>query len=492
MASEISRLFGCGAGYVQGRKKRYLCPLKKEMPISSGNEVRTRNILLLIILLNAFTNPFLGAAVNIALPRIGDEFSMNAISLSWVAMAFLLSSAVFLVPFGKVADMVGRKKIFLIGNAVITLSALLCVLSVSGSMLIAFRALQGLGSAMTFGTGIAIITSAFPARERGKAIGISVTAVYLGLSVAPFLGGILTGAFGWRSLFLVTIPVGLLVLLLTRLAIRDEWAEARDETFDYRGSAVYMTAISALMYGFSQLPDPAAIALTGAGLGGIIVFIRIELRTAFPVLDIRLFRSNRTFAFSNLAALINYAATFAITFLLSLYLQYIKGLSPAESGTLLVIQPLLMTVFASVSGRLSDRYDPRILSSAGMAVIVVGLVLLAGLSPATSGGYMMVSLAILGAGFGMFSSPNTNAVMSSVNRRYLGVASATVGTMRLTGQMMSMGIATLVIHVFVGKAPVTPANHDLFMKSVTTVFILFSILCFLGVFASLARGKKKS
>ncbi|MGV8092877.1 MAG: MFS transporter [Mangrovibacterium sp.] len=450
----------------------------------------SRNILLAIIILNSFTNPFLGAAVNIALPQIGHEFSMNAISLSWVAMSFLLSSAIFLVPFGKMADIIGRKKIFLYGNALITLSSLLCIFSFSGNMLIALRALQGIGSAMTFGTGIAIITSAFPAHERGKAIGISVTAVYLGLSVAPFLGGILTQTFGWRSLFIVTIPAGLLVIFLTWFTIKTEWAEARNEKFDYLGSVVYMLAISSLMYGFSRLPEPVAIVLTGTGVAGIIFFIWLELRTTYPVLNIHLFRSNRVFAYSNLAALINYAATFAITFLLSLYLQYIKDLNPRDAGIVLITQPLLMTVFASVSGRMSDKYDSRILSSAGMSIIVVGLVLLACLNEDTSNSYIIASLAILGTGFGLFSSPNTNAVMSSVEKRYLGVASATVGTMRLTGQMMSMGIATLIIHVFMGKASVTPDNHDLFMKSLTTVFILFSILCFLGVFASLARGKR--
>lgn len=449
----------------------------------------SRHILLLIIILNSFTNPFLGAAVNIALPQIGQEFGMNAISLSWVAMSFLLSSAVFLVPFGKVADITGRKKIFLYGNALITLSAVLCVFSTSGNMLIAFRAVQGIGSAMTFGTGIAIITSAFPVQERGKAIGISVTAVYLGLSVAPFLGGVLTQTFGWRSLFIVTIPAGLLVIFLTWFAIQAEWAEARNEKFDYRGSLVYMLALSSLMYGFSKLPDPTAIALTGAGIAGVIFFIRIELKTTWPVLNIQLFKNNRVFAWSNFAALINYAATFAITFLLSLYLQYIKALSPREAGIVLVTQPLLMTVFASVSGRMSDRYDSRILSSAGMGIIVVGLVLLSCLNEATPISFIVVSLAILGSGFGLFSSPNTNAVMSSVEKRYLGVASATIGTMRLTGQMMSMGIATMIIHVFIGKSQIMPANHHLFMSGVTTVFILFSVLCFLGVFASLARGK---
>jgi EmrB/QacA subfamily drug resistance transporter len=456
---------------------------------SAGNN---KNLILLLVILTSVVNPFLGAAVNIAIPSIAREFDMNAVSTGWIAMSFLLSSAVFMVPFGKVADIVGRKKIFLYGNLIVALSSLFCALSASGAMLIASRILQGMGSAMMFGTGMAIITSAFPASERGKAIGYTVSAVYLGLSVAPFLGGLLTEYFGWRSLFIITIPFGLIVFLVTVLAVKTEWAEARGEKFDYGGSAIYMVAISALMYGFSKLPGSTAIILTVLGLAGFLAFIYIELKLAYPVMNIHLFKNNRVFAFSNLAALINYAATFAITFILSLYLQYIKGLTPKEAGTLLVTQPLVMMVVASFSGRMSDRHDPRILSSTGMAVITVGLIFLSFLDDATVTMYIIGSLVILGTGFGLFSSPNTNSIMSAVEKKFLGVASATVGTMRLTGQMVSMGIATMVMNVFIGNAKIIPSNHYLFIHSTRVIFVLFSFLCFIGVFASLARGKKQS
>ncbi|MBN2214115.1 MAG: MFS transporter [Bacteroidales bacterium] len=450
-----------------------------------------KNVILLLVILTSVVNPFLGAAVNIAIPSIATEFGMNAVSTGWIAMAFLLSSAVFLVPFGKAADIVGRKKIFLYGNLIVALSSLLCALSSSGAMLIASRVIQGMGSAMMFGTGMAIITSAFPVSERGKAIGYTVSAVYLGLSVAPFLGGLLTEYLGWRSLFIITIPFGLTVALVTILAVKTEWAEARGEKFDYGGSVVYMVAIAVLMYGFSILPDRSGIILTIPGAAGIMIFIFIELRAAYPVMNIHLFKNNRVFAFSNLAALINYAATFAISFVLSLYLQYVKGSSPKEAGVILITQPLVMMVVASFSGRMSDRYDPRILSSLGMAIITGGLVFLSFLNDATTNGYIISSLVILGTGFGLFSSPNTNSIMSSVEKKFLGVASATVGTMRLTGQMVSMGIATMVFNVLIGNAKITAANHQLFIQSTKIIFILFSILCFLGVFASLARGKHK-
>ena len=450
-----------------------------------------KNIILLLVIVTSFINPFLGAAVNIALPKIAEEFSMSAITMSWVGMTFLLSSAVFLVPLGKIADMAGRKRIFLLGNIIVTIGSLLSAVSVSTAMLLTARVIQGLGGAMMFGTGMALVTSAFPPNERGKAIGINVSAVYLGLSAAPFLGGILTQYLGWRSLFYITIPFGILVIIMILIFLKKtEWADAKGEKFDYKGSLIYMVFMSLLMFGFTKLPDPMAITFTAVGLLGMVWFVMVELKTSFPVLNIQLFKGNRVFAFSNLAALINYAATFAIGFLLSLYLQYVKGLSPRDAGMLLIAQPLVMTLFASFSGRMSDKYNPNLLSSLGMGIIVVGLFLLTIIDATTSHGFIILCLVILGAGFGIFSSPNTNSIMSAVDKRYLGIASATVGTMRLTGQVLSMGIATLIIHLYIGKASHIPQHLTSFMQGLHVAFILFAILCTIGVFASLARNKK--
>ncbi len=390
---------------------------------------------------------------------------MGAVGMSWVAMAFLLSSAVFLVPLGKLADIKGRKKIFFIGNIIIVAGSLLCALSPTGAMLIIFRGLQGIGSAMVFGTGVAIITSVYPPGERGKAIGITVTSVYVGLSLAPFLGGILTQYLGWRSIFYLTIPFEVLVLWITWRYVKEEWADAKGERFDWPGSLIYLLSMSAFMYGFSRLPETPAIMLTVAGLLGLTAFVILEMRLVFPVFNISLFKANRRFALSNLAALINYATTFAITFLLSLYLQYILDLSPRDAGMILITQPVAMAIVASISGKLSDTYDPRILASAGMAIIVAGLIMLTFLGENTSLSFLLSILAIVGIGFGMFSSPNTNAIMGSVDKKYLGVASATVGTMRLTGQMMSMGIATLILHLHIGNQAISSANSAGFMGS---------------------------
>ncbi len=449
-----------------------------------------RSVLLFVIMISSFFNPFMGSAVNIALPSIGNELNMNAVSLSWIAMAFLLSSAIMLVPMGKLADIIGRRKILLWGNTFFVISTLLCSLSFSGTMLIVSRFLQGIGSSMMVGSAMAIIISAFPPEIRGKIIGLNTMAVYIGLSAAPWLGGILTEHLGWRSIFYTNAAAGTIVILGILFFVRAEWAEARNDRFDLKGSVIYVASMLALMYGFSNLPDKSAVILTVAGITGLVFFIIVEQRMQFPVLSIHLFSRNRIFAFSNLAALINYAATFGITFVLSLYLQNIKGLTPADAGMLLMTQPVVMAITASVSGRLSDRIDSQILSSIGMAVIVVGLIFLTFLKPDTVDLYLVAALFILGFGFGLFSAPNTNSVMSSVQRKFLGIAAATLGTMRATGQMVSMAIATMAINVFLGNTPINIGNTQPFMQSLKVIFLTFAVLCFFGVFASLARGKK--
>ena len=457
---------------------------------SNPNKQYNRGILLAVIMISSFFNPFMSAAVNIALPRISEEFSMNAVALSWIAMAFLLSSAVLLVPFGKLADILGRKRMLLTGNILFTIFTLGCALSVSGKMLIIARLLQGVGSAMIFSSGMALIISAFPPEKRGRIIGLNTSAVYIGLSAAPLLGGFLTQHFGWHSLFYINAVVGCLIIVGIVYGVKAEWAEAKNDPFDWKGSLVYMVAMTSLMYGFSKIPGRDGSILTVIGLAGLILFVLLELRVPVPVLNINLFRDNKIFAFSNLAALINYAATFAITFVLSLYLQKVKGLSPVEAGMLLVTQPVLMAIVASISGRMSDRIDSRILSSLGMGIISVGLILLIFLTTDTSRSYLIGTLALLGLGFGLFSSPNTNAVMSSVEKKFLGTASATLGTMRLTGMMFSMAIAAMSIHLFIGEAQINAATIPGFMNSVKAIFTVFTILCIAGVFASLARGKK--
>ena len=436
----------------------------------------------------SFLTAFTGSSVNIALPVVGHDFSMDAILLSWVPTSYLLAAAMFLVPIGRLADIHGRKRVFILGITVFTFASLLAGLAPTSAVLIVARALQGIGGAMISGTGVAILTSVFPVQERGRVLGINVAAVYLGLSLGPPLGGVLTQQLGWRSIFLMTLPLGLAVIVFVLWRLEGEWAEARGEAFDLIGSAIYAVALVALMYGFSQLPDLVGAALIALGLVGFLGFGFWELNSASPVLNLGLFRSNRTFTFSNLAALIHYAAVYAVSFLLSLYLQYLKGLSPQQAGLVLIFQPVVQFLFSPAAGRLSDRIEPRILASAGMVCTAIGLFLLVFLSPATPLWVIVANLILLGFGYALFSSPNMNAIMGSVQRKFYGVASGMLATMRLIGQMLSMGIATLLFALFLGPVEITPDLYPLFASSVRVAFVVFAVLCVMGVFASLARG----
>jgi len=456
------------------------------------HENATRRSALIIATLTSFMTPFMGSAVNIALPSIADEFEMGAVTLSWVATSFILASVVALVPFGRLADIYGRKRIFTYGIFSFTLSSLLAGFSTTGPLLILFRVFQGIGGAMIFSTGIAILTSVFPARERGRVIGINVAAVYLGLTLGPSLGGFLTTHLTWRSIFFVHIPSGVLIIWLIFTRLKEDWADAAGESFDFVGSLIYGAAVTILMLGISKLPTPMGIGITVAGLAGILAFVKWEGRTAQPVFEIGLFTANRTFALSNLAALVHYSATFAVTFLLSLYLQDVKGLSAQSAGLILIAQPFVMAVFSPFAGRLSDRIEPQVVASIGMSVTVIGLGLLSTVRAATSMGQVAGYLVLIGVGYALFSSPNTNAIMSSVERRYYGIASGAVGTMRQLGMMISMGIVTSIFAMLLGRVRISPETTASFIKGMGWAFMIFTVLCFAGIFASLGRGKIRS
>lgn len=445
--------------------------------------------ILLVTTLSSFLTPFMGSAVNVALPAIAKELSMTALSLSWVATSFILAAAIFLIPVGRLADIYGRRRFYLYGALIFTVASSFCIWSPSQFFLIAARAVQGIGGAMIFSTGTAMLILAYPPEERGKIIGINTAAVYIGLTVGPFIGGLLTQHLGWRYIFLFTAIWGLIIVLTVTNTIMDDGQESSGEGFDISGSLIYGIALFALMYGFSKLPSFNGGFLIGTGVFFLILFISQQLKSPYPLLDIHLFINNRVFAFSNLAALINYCATFAITFLLSLYLQHIKLLTPSQTGIILIAAPVVQALLSPVAGKLSDRFEPQTISSLGMALTVAGLVLLIFLGSSTSVEYILFCLILLGIGFALFSSPNVNATMSSVQKKYYGVASATLGTMRLTGQMFSMGITMIIFAVILGDQPISEANNFLLLKSTRLMFAILAVICCGGILASLARGK---
>jgi EmrB/QacA subfamily drug resistance transporter len=458
--------------------------------INVNQDASVKKYALITVTMASFLAPFMGSAVNLAIPSIGKDFNSSALLLGWVVTSYLLASAAFLLPCGRFADIIGRKKVFIVGVSVFTLASLLCGMAWSIQALIAFRVLQGLGGAMQFGTSMAILTSVYPPQERGKVLGINVATVYTGLSLGPVLGGIMNQHLGWHSIFYLNVGIGLLIILLVSLKLKGEWAGAKGESFDLGGSALYISGVIAFMYGISSFAaTPWAKYILALGLILLVLFIRYEIKLEQPILNIRLFSRSASFAFSNLAALINYSATFAVGFLLSLYLQVAVGFDSQTAGLILLSQPVIMALLSPFAGTLSDRVEPRVVASWGMGLTTAGLFVFSFLTMQTPLWLVIINLVLLGTGFALFSSPNSNAVMGSVEKRFYGVASSTLGTMRITGQAISMAIATLIVTLYLGSGGLSPDQAELLTKSIRVAFIIFTLTCFGGIFASLARGK---
>jgi EmrB/QacA subfamily drug resistance transporter len=455
------------------------------MPLPGKRE----RLILTLATMASFFVPYLTSSITVALPVIGREFSLDAVSLGWVMSSYILATAVCIVPLGRIADIYGRKKLFEIGITLLTAGSLFSAFAWSASSLIFFRIIQGAGGAMIFTTSVAIVTAVFQPERRGWALGITLASVYGGLSTGPFIGGILTGFLGWRSIFLVIVPPGIAVLWLTIRYVDEEWSDARGASFDLIGSFLYAAALFGIMYGMSLVPDPSAFVWIFMGVALLVAFLWWGSHRESPVLDIGVFRHNATFTFSNLAALINYASTYAVAFLLSLYLQYTKGLSPEAAGLVLVAQPVVQTVFSPAAGRLSDRIEPRVVASVGMALTAVGLLIFSFLAESTTLVLIVPVLFLMGSGYALFSSPNTNAIMSSVAPHYYGVASSMVATMRAIGQLTSMAIAMMIFSLVMGRVEVTSDVYPRFLVSVQLVFLVLFVMSVLGVLASLSRGK---
>ncbi|MBN1626699.1 MAG: MFS transporter [Deltaproteobacteria bacterium] len=455
------------------------------------NDTINRKAILVTILMTSFISSSNMSMINVALPVIGKDLSMDAVLLGWVVTAHILSTAAFQVPIGKFADIFGRRKIYLAGIIIFTATTFLSGLSISGTMLIIARALAGIGAAMIITTGLAILTSVFPHQERGQAIAANIASVYLGISLGPLLGGVLTGHLGWRSIFHVSSVVGIAAVIMALLKLKGEWAEAGEESFDYHGSIVFALGISAAMYGLPEAYSMRGLIFLAAGVLGLIYFVRLEGMVKNPILDIRSFRSNPVFMLSNLAVLINYCGAYASTFLMSLYLQYILGYPPQTAGIILVAQPALMTFFALISSRLAEAFSPRYVATSGLVFNCAGLLMLSFLGKDSTLWYAVVSLGVFGIGGGLFSSPNADMTMSSVDKRLFGVASGTMATMRSMGMILSMGITMILFSIFMGKVEITPDYYPGFLSCMKTAYIIFACLCFGGIFIQMAAVRER-
>ena len=448
-----------------------------------------QRITLIMVLLNAFTTPLMLSAVNVAIPSIAKALSINAVLLCWIPMAFLTASAMFVLIFGRIADMVGRKKIFLIGTSCVIVTSIIASFVDNVIALIVARFLQGVSAAMLYATQVAIISSIFPPEKRGYAIGLTVSAIYFGLTAGPLIGGYMVDLFGWRASFLVHLPLAVVALFIGLFYVKDEWLSEDRGSFDLFGSILYMLSILIICLGVSFFPSSLSLILILLSLAGFILFFLFEKKHKHPIFDVSLFYTNRIFTFSCIASLIIYTATFANVIQVNLFLQYLKGLSATTAGMIMMCQPLTMAIFSPIAGRLSDKFEPRYLSTLGMAITCCGLIMLSNLRIDSELIYLIFSLIITGLGFSLFSPPNVNAIMGSVEKKFYGSATGAMATMRIIGQMSSMILVTLIFALIIGSVEINQDNYINLQEAIHIVFIIAALLCIPGLYFSMARGK---
>ena len=452
-------------------------------------------MVLAVIATAEFLTTFMASSIFVASRALVDEWQVSTVMLSWISLAYILAVAALLLPAGKVADLIGRKRLFLLGMVVFTVFASASAFATSSLMLVVLRLLSGVGTAMLYACTTALVALSYPLEARGRALGIQVSGTYLGLTLGPLLGGLIIDHLGWQWVFMITGSLGALNCLLAWWGMRGlEWREETTGPFDAIGALSWAVALVALLAGLSLLPGYLGGVLVAAGVAGIAGFVWWETRASNPILNLDLFRKSRVFAYSNAAIFINYAATFVVPFLLTLFLEYNLGLSEKMAGLLLVAAPAVQTAVSPMAGRLADRVQPRLLAAAGLVVCVLGLGALALINSRTPRWYVVLIYGVLGLGFAFFSSPIVHSVMGSVELRHSSVASATIATMRMSGQNVSMGITTVIMSVFIGRRAIDKNNALDLANLLTSVRVTFGILaglCILGVAASLVGPRKE-
>ena len=449
-----------------------------------------KNLILLICTVLSFFTVFAVNAVMVVVPSIASEFHMSNIVQNWIIIIFLLVVAVLSIPAGQISGKFGLKKVTILSIILFIIISIVTVMVKSSWQFLACRFILGISLSFINVTSMAMVVSAFAPEERGKALGINITGVYIGLSLSPVLGGILNYNLGWRSVVLFGVPFLFVILALLLTKIDDEWITFENVPLDIKGYFAYGIGMVLFMYGFTILNTLPGVILTILGIIILIVFGVIELKQTHPSFDVRFFK-NRKFLSSNFASLSAYLATFAVTTILNYHLQYIKGFDSQSAGMILLVAPLCQVVLAPIAGRLSDKFVPQILAAIGMALGTISLFLFSFLGSETPLEFLIVSMIIYGVGFGLFSPPNTNVIMSSVPPKDTSVASAAVATMRTVGQAMSMGILTLVFAFVMGDVPIVEQYYPLLISSCQMTCLVCVVLCIASVFASLV-GMKSS
>jgi EmrB/QacA subfamily drug resistance transporter len=461
--------------------------------------------------IGVFMSTLDASIVNISLPTIMGYFKASLALSEWVILSYLLVITGLLLPLGRLADMTGRKKVLSLGFMVFSLGSALCALSQNPLQLILFRSLQAVGAAMLMANSFAIITAVFPSTERGRALGINGTIVAIGFTVGPTLGGFLVSTLGWRSIFYVNVPVGIMGTIMATYVLKEHLVSSpieNKQSFDFLGAALIVTGLTALLLGLTTGQEgdwgrPHVIIELAVAATTLALVPLWEARTSQPLIDLTLFK-NRLFSFGNIAGFLSFLGMSANVFLMPFFLQLSLGQSPLHAGLLMTPTALAITVVAPLSGWLSDRLGARILSSLGLAINTATLVWISTLTQQATYKDILVRLVVLGVGQGLFQSPNNSSVMGSVPRHSLGIAGGFLSMMRNIGQVVGMALAgtilastmvTIVGHASFGalQAGSNPGERATilaaFMVGMHRAYLVAAMICFLGLWTSLVRGK---
>lgn len=444
------------------------------------NNASARWSALALVCISVFLTPLSLSATLVAIPAIAETLQANAILVSWIPAAFLIANLVSLLPAGRLADLYGRKRIYLIGGILFVLTSVMAGWAQSIEYLLVFRVLQGISAAMFFSTGMAIVTSTFRNRGRGTAMGLVVASVYLGLSFGPLLGGVITDHLGWRWVFFGMAPFMLISVVLTITKLRGEWRSPTPHPVDWVGAAIFAAYIVLFFVGMTALPAPFGwIALVASALT-LMLFLWHTHRTPHPLVNVQLVMKNRLLSRSILASVFMYAGNFSLIFLLSLYLQITMGMTPSAAGQVLMAQAICMAILAPMAGKMSDHLPARGISTLGCLVTAVGSAMLFAITIDSSVWQIVMALAVSGIGFGLFSTPNNNSALGSVPEEKLGIVSGLVNLARLKGQMIGTSLLSLTLALYFGQQQIS-TERAIELDSVYHWVVGFSFL-----FASIA------
>ena len=444
----------------------------------------------LVSFLTSFFAVFLAAGIVIGVPSIASEFGMNNVVQNWIITIALLVVAVFTLPAGQISGKFGVKKSLVAGVLVFLIGSIGACLSFSTESFLFFRVVQGIGGAFSNVASMAMVVQAISPQKRGQALGFTVTGVYLAGSLSPVICGFLVYNLGWRSMFYFVIPFFVLCIILMIWKIPGDWKTYENDKIDSVGYLIYGIGILLFIYGFTSLMNTKGMLCAVIGFILLIIFAYYETKTSHPGFNMRLFK-NMKFTSSNIAALCSYLAVAAITTILNYHFQYVRGWNAQMSGLILIVTPIIMAVMAPTSGRLSDRIHPQKLAAIGMSIATITLLILIFLDANTPIYMVVIAMILQGIGMGLFTSPNTNAIMSSVPPKETPNASAAQSAMRTIGQTMSLGLLTLIFAWIMGNLELSSQYANMIVQSSQIICVICTIICIIAIFASLVGIKSK-